>query len=173
MVNGFFTWPTFYRDMIDRFPSGSVFVEVGLLEGQSLIYLIETSRQEGKKFNIIGVDHFEDQSEGLESVFENNLKQYNDQFRLIVGKSTEAAKTFKDKTIDFVFIDAAHDYDNVRDDILAWYSKCKGVIAGHDYIPTYSGVMNAVDELFDNDVIKKYDYEGCWMVNIDNSKLLR
>jgi hypothetical protein len=72
-----------------------------------------------------------------------------------------------------VFIDAAHDYDNVKADILAWYPKCKGVIAGHDYFLTYPGVMNAVDELFENEVIKKYEYEGCWMVNINDSKLLR
>ena len=169
MVNGFFTWPTFYKDMIDRFPSGSVFVEVGLLEGQSLIYLIETSMRAGKQFNIVGVDHFEGQSDGLLAVFKNNLAQYRNQFDFIVAKSTEASDRFADKSVDLVFIDAAHDYESVKADIMAWLPKVRGVIAGHDYIPTYPGVMGAVDEIFGDDVIKDYAFEGCWMINIKDN----
>lgn len=168
MANGFFTWPTFYKDMIDRFPAGSVFVEVGLLEGQSLIYLIETSLLAGKQFHITGVDHFEGQSEGLLTVFESNLFQYRNQFDFIVAKSTEAPKVFADKSVDLVFIDAAHDYESVKADILAWMPKVRGVIAGHDYT-SYPGVMRAVDEIFGDDVIKDYAFEGCWMVNIKDN----
>jgi predicted O-methyltransferase YrrM len=173
MVNGFFTWPTFYKDMINRFPSGSVFVEVGVLEGQSLIYLIEQATKAGKAMRITGVDHFEDQSDNLYPVFEANLLPYCDKFELIYGKSVEAAEMFEDKSIDLVFIDAAHDYESVKADIEAWLPKVRGVIAGHDYIPTYPGVMRAVDERFGSDVIKDYEFEGCWMVNIDNIKFIR
>jgi predicted O-methyltransferase YrrM len=88
---------------------------------------------------------------------------------LIVDKSIEAAKQFENKSVDFVFIDAAHEYEDVQNDIEAWLPKIKtgGIIAGHDYIPTYPGVMRAVNEKFGDKVDKRYEYEGCWLVNIN------
>lgn len=165
MVNGFFTWPTLYKDMIDRFPSGSSFVEIGLLEGQSLIYLIKENVKSGKEMMITGVDHFKGQSEGLKDKFEYNLANYEGEYCFIHGDSAAAASLFKDRSVDFVFIDAGHDYESVKKDILAWLPKVKGVIAGHDY-PAYKGVVTAVDELFGDRVNKDYEFEGCWLVNI-------
>jgi len=49
-----------------------------------------------------------------------------------------------------VYIDAAHDYENVKKDILVWLPKVKqgGIIAGHDVI--IGGVKQAVVEIFGN-----------------------
>lgn len=165
MINGFFTWPTFYKDMVLLFPSGSHFVEIGLLEGQSLIYLIKESIKAGKDFKITAVDHFIDQSEGLLNRFNDNLASYRDEFNLMVMDSVQAAGYFD--SVDFVFIDAAHDYRSVKADIEAWLPKCKGIIAGHDY-PAYPGVVQAVEEIFGNKIDKRYEFEGCWLVNIKN-----
>jgi predicted O-methyltransferase YrrM len=62
--------------------------------------------------------------------------------------SLEAAKYFNDGEVDFVFIDGAHDYDNVKADIAAWLPKLKpdGILAGHDYCANYPGVIKAVKE---------------------------
>ena len=54
---------------------------------------------------------------------------------------------------DLVFIDANHEYTHVKQDILAWLPKVRpgGILAGHDYapeIPMFSGVKQAVDEVF-------------------------
>jgi len=163
MVNGFFTWPQFYKDMVFRFPEGSHFVEIGCLEGQSLIYLIKEKMKLGKELKITAIDHFKYQSDGLLSRFHDNLASYKDEFNLMVMDSAEAASYFD--SVDFVFIDAGHDYESVKKDILAWLPKTKGVIAGHDY-PAYKGVVTAVDELFGDRVNKDYEFEGCWMVNI-------
>jgi hypothetical protein len=48
----------------------------------------------------------------------------------------------------FVYIDAAHDYDSVRDDLAAWYPRLVsgGLIGGHDYTEPWPGVRQAVDE---------------------------
>ena len=163
MVNGFFTWPTFYRDMVNLFPEGSHFVEIGVLEGQSLLYLIQEKIKTGKELKITAIDHFKGQSDGLLERFNNNLASYRDEFNLMVMDSADAAAYFD--AVDFVFIDAAHDYESVKRDILAWLPKTRGIIAGHDY-PAYNGVVTAVDEIFRDRVNKNYEFEGCWMVKL-------
>ena len=163
MVNGFFTWPTLYKDMVYSFPEGSHFVEIGCLEGQSLIYLIKEKMKAGKELKITAIDHFKGQSGGLLERFNNNLASYKEEFNLMVMDSAEAAQYFD--AVDFVFIDAAHDYESVKRDILAWLPKVRGIIAGHDY-PAYNGVVTAVDEIFGDRVNKNYKFEGCWMVKL-------
>lgn len=55
---------------------------------------------------------------------------------IIRKTSLDAAKDFADESLDFVYIDGAHDFKNVTDDITAWSNKIRkgGVISGHDYI---------------------------------------
>ena len=59
-----------------------------------------------------------------------------------------------DGTLDFVYLDAGHDYASVLEDLQAWAPKVRpgGMLAGHDYwngsseaVPIY-GVKKAVDE---------------------------
>lgn len=167
-VFGYFTWPEFYQDMVNKFTDGSTFVEVGTLEGKSLIYLIRKIIESKKKIEVFAVDCFCGISEYSRDNFEKNTKSLKDYFTLIPGYSKNVAKMFDNDSLDFVFIDACHEYKCVRDDICAWLPKVKsgGVIAGHDYIPTYPGVMKAVDKKFGNKVNKSYAHEGCWYYEI-------
>lgn len=62
------------------------------------------------------------------------------------------------KQFDLVFIDANHEYIHVKQDILSWLPKVRpgGILAGHDYdpeIPMFSGVKQAVDEIFGNKIM--------------------
>lgn len=54
---------------------------------------------------------------------------------LIRDFSTEAARNF-DILLDFVYIDANHQFDYVMQDIIVWARKVRsgGIIAGHDYL---------------------------------------
>jgi predicted O-methyltransferase YrrM len=68
--------------------------------------------------------------------------------------SLEAAARVEDASLDFVYIDARHDYDSVREDVLAWLPKVRpgGILAGHDYadgtfVQGEFGVKRAVDEI--------------------------
>jgi hypothetical protein len=67
----------------------------------------------------------------------------------------EAARRIPHHTLDFVYLDARHDYHSVRDDLADWFPKIRpgGILAGHDYIDgTFVngefGVRSAVDEFF-------------------------
>jgi len=70
---------------------------------------------------------------------------------VIRGKSVNVAKTVENETLDFVFIDADHSYEAVKEDLLAWVPKVRkgGIVSGHDYFDPPSGklgVIRAVDE---------------------------
>lgn len=49
--------------------------------------------------------------------------------------SVEASRDFKNGSLDFVYIDANHDFGHVVEDLVAWLPKVRsgGIIAGHDY----------------------------------------
>lgn len=70
-------------------------------------------------------------------------------------RSTEAAERLADASLDFVYIDARHDYPAVLEDLAAWVPKVRpgGIVAGHDYLDGdlpegRFGVKSAVDEFF-------------------------
>lgn len=63
--------------------------------------------------------------------------------------SLAAAATVEPRSMDFVFLDADHRYESVRDDIIAWTPALRsgGLLCGHDFSPTWPGVERAVREL--------------------------
>lgn len=70
----------------------------------------------------------------------------------IKKESHVACNDFADESLDIVYIDGMHDYENVKRDLLSWFPKVKlgGWIAGHDYdyLDGHKGVIQAVDEVF-------------------------
>lgn len=58
----------------------------------------------------------------------------------------DAVLDIPDKSVDMVFIDAGHTYEEVKNDIRKWKGKAKILLCGHDYCEAWSGVKQAVDE---------------------------
>jgi hypothetical protein len=79
--------------------------------------------------------------------FNDAIRPYKDRVIIMPGISWEIALQIKDKSLDFIFIDAAHNYESVKKDILAWTPKIKdnGIITGHDF--EFPGVEKALKEL--------------------------
>jgi hypothetical protein len=83
------------------------------------------------------------------------LLPYEGRFTLIREKSEVAVGFFPDSLFDFIYIDANHQEDAVRGDLINWWPKVKsgGIFAGHDYINLKDevndfGVKDAVDKFF-------------------------
>jgi hypothetical protein len=85
--------------------------------------------------------------------------------KIIRKNSIQASKKFKDRSLDFVFIDAGHSFESVKNDIMAWLPKIKssGFIGGHDY--NRSGVKQAIEFMFQHSVIE-YDINKTWFVKL-------
>ena len=150
-VEGCFTWPLFYSRLVDELKAKNrptVGVELGTLNGQSLAYFAVECLSKGVDCKIDGVDMRNDNG-----VAAGNLQSVRSVVRTLHScLSWDAAKLYEDESLDFVFIDAEHDYKSVTKDIAAWRGKVRkgGLICGHDYSQDYAGLMLAVTEAFES-----------------------
>lgn len=87
----------------------------------------------------------------IESAKEN-LKEHIDKVEFLQMTSMEALHRFEDESVDFIYIDALHTYDEVMEDMACWWKKLKvgGVMGGHDYCHYQPGVIKAVNEFVEN-----------------------
>lgn len=99
----------------------------------------------------------------MEKVFWETVGNDN-RIKALKGLSWEMASKVEDVSLDFVFIDASHDYDSVMKDLRAWDPKIKkgGIMCGHDIeIP---GVRKAVLESYGEFVDTKINQ--VWFVEV-------
>ena len=76
----------------------------------------------------------------------------------LVADSAKAGELWMAGPVDLIIIDAAHDYESVKRDIVAWKPHVAGFFFMHDYDATqapnhYPGVKQACDELFADDPV--------------------
>jgi len=79
------------------------------------------------------------------------MLKYGPRLKPIEGHSHNVHTEIEDQSLDFVFIDASHDYESVKGDIQYYTPKLKpnGWLCGHDI--DFEGVNKAVNELLPND----------------------
>lgn len=172
-IHGWFDFENFYREMIDFFPSKSVFVEVGCWLGKSISFLTVESIIKNKRFEIYAIDTWpvvnpENTPEWDKTnlylfggstfkCFCNNTKYILDIIHPCRCDSSQSSGLFEGKSVDFVFIDASHEYKHTVKDIESWLPKMKngGILSGHDYIPQWPGVVRAVNETLGAKNVKK------------------
>ena len=122
--------------------SGKI-VEVGVWKGRTTITLGLGSSLTDLKIDCIdtflGSEEHKDTLNGKSTYdeFVENIEKFklSDKINIVRKSSVEAALDYKANSIDAVFIDAAHDYINVKNDISAWFQCLKhgGIMMGHDY----------------------------------------
>lgn len=131
------------KDLNYKFPLGKG-VEIGVFKGETSQYIL-------KNWN--GTLYMVDVWKGLTSEEYNdssnhsihttayketidNISGYENRGIMIRATSKEASKLFQDESLDWVWIDANHAYDYVKEDIQLWWPKLKkgGLFSGHDYM---------------------------------------
>lgn len=169
-IEGWFQWRSAQEEAAVWFPEGSCFVEVGTYLGRSLCSLGDTVERTGKTFTVIGIDTCRGSGpEGYRQkdyhgavvaqhggtfagILHKNVIDcgYGEAISLIIATSVAASRLFGDATIDWVHLDARHDYANVTADIRAWLPKVKpgGWLSGDDYDEIkWPEVIKAVGDL--------------------------
>lgn len=145
-----------HRDMLpiffEKFKLKNKGVEVGSWKG---IYANQILRHWSGKLYLVDVwknldiGVYSDQSNQFD--YKNiiidcidNIKNHEDRCFMIRCDSKNAAELFDDESLDFVYIDANHKYEFVKEDISLWYPKVRkgGIVAGHDYLKLDWGADN-------------------------------
>lgn len=142
-------------------PSGSHVAELGTFQGRSCVAIAAALPPGGILFC---VDTFEGTiiSPGqtrpprpdvvrtnLACLNENLLRfGVSDRVRVFVSTTHAASGRFAPDSLGLLFIDAGHDYENVRQDLVDWYPKLApgGFLVCDDYVSEWPGVQRAIDE---------------------------
>lgn len=164
-IVGWFDFQDFYTQMVTEHGDGAHFVEVGAFHGKSSCYMATEIVNSAKQIRLDVVDTFRgsddptekfmrDEAEAMggtfRATFEKNVEHVRHVITVVEKDSLSAAADYPDESLDFVYLDAAHDEASVAADIAAWLPKIKpgGVLAGHDYHTAWPGVVIAVDAAF-------------------------
>lgn len=88
--------------------------------------------------------------------------------QIIRDLSMNAVKRFADQSLDFVFIDAAHDYDSIKEDLAQWSKKVKkgGIVSGHDYNNGLRGQPRGVKQAV-NEWVRKNNIQPLFVFKKD------
>lgn len=188
-IPGWATFRELYAEMVKRAPADqpSHFVEIGSWFGRSAAFIGVEIINSGKPIKVDCIDPWTDGGPDLKhkgakfkspdelfECFKLNVRPVQSVINPVRLSSLDAAPTYLDNSLDFVFIDGDHSYEACRDDIKAWLPKVKhgGIIAGDDH--TWAGVRKAVKEALphrhveirqvtarDKGSLKKFEYWVC------------
>jgi len=172
-----------------------IFVEVGSWKGKSTVYMAQLIKgyisppvSEGMRaqkcdIKFYAVDHFKGSDEDahrreiadlaklgktLFDVFYGNLVQAGVAHLVfpIQTDSISATRCFQPHSISFCYLDGAHDFQSVTNDLSAWYMLMKhgGILAGHDW---YWGEVNQAVTQFARAYNLKVEVLGkSWFIKI-------
>lgn len=116
-------------------------VELGVYKGKFTVALAKRA----PNMKIYGVDawsYYDGYDDYTKYDIENEAQketirktQDKPSVQLIKGWSTDVVKQFEDNSLDYIFIDANHQFEFVVEDLKAWVPKVKegGIVMGHDY----------------------------------------
>ena len=146
------------QQFIQQLPNNCIIVEVGSYAGHSAELFLNSNKIK----TLYCIDPWCNGYDDKDSASESDMIEVENSFdTLVLNKfdnviklkhtSKDAVKLFEDESLDCVYIDANHQYEAVKEDILLWLPKVKknGIISGHDYwITNYASPKLAIDEIF-------------------------
>jgi predicted O-methyltransferase YrrM len=168
-----------YRGHVSKIHDG-IIVEVGVFGGASLLSIVDICIENNNK--LYGIDpwdlltYYNDQElKGEELLgYRKIMKRHKDNLisiiekedyqniELIQGFSQDYISSFEDNSIDMLYLDANHSYDEVLKDLHGWLPKVKegGILGGDDY--AWRAVKKAVDQFAEDKKLTLNSYENTW-----------
>jgi hypothetical protein len=164
--------------IVDLIPVNSIGCELGVFDGQFSEILLASNKFK----HLYLVDPFD----GLIMSGDKNGDNVryingNDLYNIVSNKfvnnlSVTIIKDFshsflnqqQDGSLDFVYIDTSHRYEDTKSELEISWQKVKngGIISGHDYsLESFPGVVKALDEF-----LLKYNISDCIFTETDRLK---
>ena len=195
-LQGWGSYHPIFEDTIKQIRP-ELIVEVGTWKGTSAINMAEICRKLGIDASIVCVDtwlgsveHWEnrDDPNGFLSLkLKNGFPQlYYTFLSNVISKGVQdiiipfpvasivASEWFKRKSVkpDVIYIDASHEYEQVLQDIKAWFGTLRvgGVMIGDDYTNFWPGVVQSVDKCANE--LQGFKFLGNWTEKWIAQKLL-
>ncbi len=118
---------------------------------------------------VFAVDHFlgsADRSDGTygrsgKEAFFMNCGHFEN-LRVLEMTTKEASFIFEPKSVDMVFIDAGHLYEEFLDDLTNWLPKVRKVICGHDIVyPSVRKVLADLNVNYTRPCENYWEYKLC------------
>jgi predicted O-methyltransferase YrrM len=162
MVNRLFGIYDLINDFLDK---DSIVCELGSFQGASSELFALMCKQ------VYCIDFFDpnvtaDFGHPYEVDFDNSVRKYTNVVK-IKADTNEAYKQFDDHMFSMCYVDANHDYEQVRKDIINYFPKVKhgGIMAGHDVINEQkNSVMAAVESIFGKNY-RRYS-DSSWAIRV-------
>lgn len=116
-------------------------VEIGLAEGFTTEHLLSMN----PNLTLYCIDPYVDyvdwnknnlnDRENVFLEFKRRTEKFGERVKLLRMTSDDAVSHIEDDSLDFIFIDGLHTFDQVTKDMNNYYSKVKkgGIFSGHDY----------------------------------------
>ena len=143
-------------ELINLLPNDIIMIEIGCFAGDSTeiflnsdkinkFYAIDAWENNLDTYDIITIKY---DLEEVEKCFDNRITNVYNNVIKIKSNSLNCSELFDDNSVDFIYLDSSHNYEQVKKEIELYYPKVKnnGFIGGHDYNNLYYDVTKAVDE---------------------------
>jgi predicted O-methyltransferase YrrM len=120
---------------VEHSPNDAKFVEVGSWLGKSSSYMAVEIANSKKNISFYCVDTWQGSEEHssndlivkneLYNSFLKNISPVQNYITPLRLSSKEASEKFEDESLDFIFIDAGHSYEDVSEDLKCCFPKLK------------------------------------------------
>lgn len=141
------------KTLLARMPIGGQAMELGVADGSFSAEILEICRP--NRLHLVDAWHTEAYSANCDQVLHRFQKELGAGLvEIHRGLSTDILPNFKDRSLDWIYIDTNHSYETTSAELLASERVVRhdGYIAGHDYClgnivkPAVFGVIQAVNE---------------------------
>ena len=169
-IDGWFNWRSAQEEAVNSFRKAVDLSKSGLIWVAVSVRWAKSSSAVAKYITVIGVDTCRGSGPKVGAAktitpapfnrevvpspvcLHKNLLDcgFGDKIQLIISDSVAAARLFAEASLDWVHLDARHDYASVKADIEAWLPKIKagGWLSGDDYNEQkWPDVVKAVGDL--------------------------